>query len=118
MTVTEIAEICDVSRDKVLRTMHEHLPDKITEKNKKIVFNQDETDLLLSILEPHHRKVMKSNTKQSKVLHLSIKRNIDSATLKQLAKYLSPEEIREYILKSTQITSFKQLESDEKEKEQ
>ena len=117
MTVTEIAKVCGVGRDKVLKTMHDILPDKVIEPRKKIVFTQEETEKILEVLQPKFSILQKSDEKQSKVLHLSIKREVNSRTLKELAKYLSPEEIRQYIIDTARITSFKQLEEPEKGKD-
>jgi len=116
MTVTEIAQITGKSRDTILKMIHDLLPKKEITAKRKIVLNKEEVEVLLGALEPDYRIQQKTDEKKTKVLHLSIKRDLNAATLKEMSKYLSKEEIREYILQTTHITGFKQLEEPEEEK--
>lgn len=116
MTVKELMQATGKSRDAVLKAIHEILPDKTILPRQKIVLEKDEIDKVLEILQQDYRILKEPAEKTSKMLYLSVKREVNASTLRELAKYMTPEEIRNYILQSTNITSFRQLEEPEKHK--
>jgi len=113
MTVKELMQATGKSRDAVLKAIHEILPDKTILPRQKIVLEKDEIDKVLEVLQVDYRILKEPAEKTSKMLYLSIKREINASTLRELAKYMTPAEIRSYIIQSTNITGFKQLESPE-----
>ena len=111
MTIREIAERVGVSKDTVLERVRKLLPAVEIKPKTKVLLNNKEVDVILhsfgttkelsaGTIETARTVENLKGTVEPKT-YVSFKYDLSSASLKELSKYLSEEQMRAYILKAT-----------------
>ena len=124
MTVKELMEITGKSRDAVIGRIKKLFPKIVFEPRKKIELTDEQAR---SILESYHpgydlsgdaiAKPDKSIEKTVRVIHEKTGIGAFTDLLKELGKWLSKEEMHDFIMKNPQITASQEPKQIEKPEE-
>jgi len=116
MTVKEIMDISGKNRETVLAKIKELLPDLEIEPRKKITLDKEQAEKVIDVLMPSDRIYQKSVEKTVRIVHNTQKVELTGSLLKEMGKYLSRDEMRDFLLTAPLVNGHKLIE--EKKTEQ
>ena len=122
MTVKEIMDITGKSRDAIIGRIKKLFPKMVFEPRKKVDLTDEQAR---SILESYHpgydlsgdaiAKQDKTESKTVRIIHDTKKIELTGALLKEMGKYLSRDEMRDFLLTAPLVDGHRLLENKKKE---
>lgn len=116
MTVKEIMDATGKNRETVLQKIHDLLPDLETKARTRITLNKEQSEKIIDVLMPSDRILQKSVEKTVRIVHNTQKIELTGSLLKEMGKYLSKEEMRNFLLTAPLVDGHRLIE--EKKNEQ
>ena len=106
MTVKELMEITGKSRDTIVDRVKKTCPDVVFKPKTKTVLNEDQTHKVLESFIPQYQLkeyLSDSSEKTVRVIHERVGIGAMTDLLKQMGKYLSKDEMHDFIVNNKAI---------------
>ena len=102
------------TRDTVLAKITELLPDLEIKPRTKLTLNQEQSERVIDVLMPSDRILQKTVEKTIRIVHNTQKIELTGSLIKEMGKYLSKDEMRDFLLTAPLVDGHKLIEDKKK----
>lgn len=117
MTVKELMDLTGKNRETVLAKIKELLPDLEIKPRTKLLLSKEQSEKIIDVLMPSDRILQKTVEKTIRIVHNTQKIELTGSLIKEMGKYLSRDEMRDFLLTAPLVDGHKLIENKKKEDE-